>query len=152
MLNHVLLHQTVIGLEAKEQLELAGERLPDVVIAPCGGGSNLGGIAFPFVPDAGVRLLAVEPLSCPTLTQGRFEYDYGDRPDFHPAHALMYTLGHDSCATRSHRRWLCAITPLMPKYTQLGPVVLREGDAPDPRGLLQVPRQVPLGGSEVVGG
>jgi tryptophan synthase beta chain len=78
VLNHVLLHQTVIGLEAKEQLELAGERLPDVVIAPCGGGSNLGGIAFPFVPDAGVRLLAVEPLSCPTLTQGRFEYDYGD--------------------------------------------------------------------------
>ncbi|MGH4004582.1 MAG: TrpB-like pyridoxal phosphate-dependent enzyme, partial [Pseudonocardiaceae bacterium] len=64
VLNHVLLHQTVIGLEAREQLELAGERLPDVVIAPCGGGSNLGGISFPFVPEAGVRLLAVEPLSC----------------------------------------------------------------------------------------
>ena len=53
VLNHVLLHQTVIGLEAKEQLALAGERLPDVVIAPCGGGSNLGGIALPFVPDDG---------------------------------------------------------------------------------------------------
>jgi tryptophan synthase beta chain len=94
VLNHVLLHQTVIGLEAKEQLALAGERLPDVVIAPCGGGSNLGGIAFPFVPDAGVRLLAVEPLSCPTLTQGRFEYDYGDMAGLTPL-LPMYTLGHD---------------------------------------------------------
>ena len=94
VLNHVLLHQTVIGLEAKEQLELAGERLPDVVIAPCGGGSNLGGIAFPFVPDAGVRLLAVEPLSCPTLTQGRFEYDFGDTAGLTPL-MPMYTLGHD---------------------------------------------------------
>src|SRR4051794_470809 len=78
VLNHVLLHQTVIGLEAKEQLALAGERLPDVVIAPCGGGSNLGGIAFPFVPDAGVRLGAGEPSSCPTLTRGTFQYDFGD--------------------------------------------------------------------------
>ncbi|GAA4679971.1 TrpB-like pyridoxal phosphate-dependent enzyme [Pseudonocardia yuanmonensis] len=94
VLNHVLLHQTVIGLEAKEQLELAGERLPDVVIAPCGGGSNLGGITFPFVPDAGVRLVAVEPLSCPTLTQGTFEYDYGDVAGLTPL-MPMYTLGHD---------------------------------------------------------
>jgi len=94
VLNHVLLHQTVIGIEAKEQLELAGERLPDVVIAPCGGGSNLGGIAFPFVPDEGVRLLAVEPLSCPTLTQGRFEYDFGDSAGLTPL-MPMYTLGHD---------------------------------------------------------
>ncbi|MGH3920632.1 MAG: TrpB-like pyridoxal phosphate-dependent enzyme [Pseudonocardiaceae bacterium] len=94
VLNHVLLHQTVIGLEAREQLELAGERLPDVVIAPCGGGSNLGGISFPFVPEAGVRLLAVEPLSCPTLTQGRFDYDFGDAAGFTPL-LPMYTLGHD---------------------------------------------------------
>ncbi|MFC5994233.1 TrpB-like pyridoxal phosphate-dependent enzyme [Pseudonocardia hispaniensis] len=94
VLNHVLLHQTVIGLEAKQQLEMAGERLPDVVIAPCGGGSNLGGIAFPFVPDADVRLLAVEPVSCPTLTQGRFEYDFGDTAGFTPL-LPMYTLGHD---------------------------------------------------------
>ncbi len=94
VLNHVLLHQTVIGLEAKEQLALAGERLPDVVIAPCGGGSNLGGISFPFVPDEGVRLMAVEPLSCPTLTQGRFEYDFGDTAGLTPLMA-MYTLGHD---------------------------------------------------------
>jgi tryptophan synthase beta chain len=94
VLNHVLLHQTVIGLEAREQLALAGERLPDVVIAPCGGGSNLGGIAFPFVPETGVRLLAVEPLSCPTLTQGRFDYDFGDSAGFTPL-LPMYTLGHD---------------------------------------------------------
>jgi tryptophan synthase beta chain len=94
VLNHVLLHQTVIGLEAKEQLGLAGERLPDVVIAPCGGGSNLGGLAFPFVPDAGVRLVAVEPLSCPTLTKGTFEYDFGDTAGLTPL-LPMYTLGHD---------------------------------------------------------
>src|SRR5690606_21141434 len=71
-------HQTGTGLEAREQLGLAGERTPDVVIAPCGGGSNLGGIAFPFVPHEAVRLVAVEPSSCPTLTQGRFDYDFGD--------------------------------------------------------------------------
>jgi tryptophan synthase beta chain len=94
VLNHVVLHQTVIGLEAREQLELAGERLPDVVIGSCGGGSNLGGITFPFVPDEGVRLLAVEPLSCPTLTQGRFDYDFGDVAGLTPL-LPMYTLGHD---------------------------------------------------------
>ncbi|WP_200803712.1 TrpB-like pyridoxal phosphate-dependent enzyme [Pseudonocardia thermophila] len=94
VLNHVLLHQTVIGLEAKEQLEQAGERLPDVVIAPCGGGSNLGGITFPFVPEKDVRLLAVEPVSCPTLTQGTFDYDFGDVAGTTPL-LPMYTLGHD---------------------------------------------------------
>ncbi|MFN8039348.1 MAG: TrpB-like pyridoxal phosphate-dependent enzyme [Acidimicrobiales bacterium] len=94
VLNHVLLHQTVIGLEAKEQLALAGESGPDVVIAPCGGGSNLGGLAFPFVPDEGVRLVAVEPTSCPTLTEGSFEYDFGDVAGMTPL-LPMYTLGHD---------------------------------------------------------
>jgi tryptophan synthase beta chain len=94
VLNHVLLHQTVIGLEAREQLELAGERMPDVVIAPCGGGSNLGGIAFPFVPHPAVRLVAVEPASCPTLTQGRFDYDFGDTAGLTPL-LPMYTLGHE---------------------------------------------------------
>ena len=78
VLNHVLLHQTIIGLEAKEQLAMAGETSPDVVIGSCGGGSNLAGIALPFVAEADVRLVAVEPSSCPTLTQGRFEYDFGD--------------------------------------------------------------------------
>ena len=94
VLNHVLLHQTLIGLEAKEQLAAAGEGLPDVVIASCGGGSNLGGITLPFVPDAGVRLMAVEPSSCPTLTAGRFDYDFGDTAGMTPLLA-MYTLGHD---------------------------------------------------------
>ena len=94
VLNHVLLHQTVIGLEAKEQLALAGEARPDVVIASCGGGSNLGGIALPFVGDAAVRLVAVEPSSCPTLTEGTFEYDFGDTAGMTPLLA-MYSLGHD---------------------------------------------------------
>jgi tryptophan synthase beta chain len=94
VLNHVLLHQTVIGLEAREQLALAGEERPDVVIGSCGGGSNLSGIALPFVPDEGVRLLAVEPSSCPTLTGGRFDYDFGDTAGTTPLLA-MYTLGHE---------------------------------------------------------
>jgi tryptophan synthase beta chain len=94
VLNHVLLHQTVIGLEAKEQLALAGETRPDVVIAPCGGGSNLGGLALPFMEDPAVRLVAVEPSSCPTLTQGTFEYDFGDTAGLTPL-MPMYTLGKD---------------------------------------------------------
>lgn len=94
VLNHVLLHQTIIGLEAKEQLALAGEERPDVVLASCGGGSNLGGITFPFVPDDGVRLVAVEPVSCPTLTEGSFDYDFGDVAGMTPL-LPMYTLGHD---------------------------------------------------------
>jgi tryptophan synthase beta chain len=94
VLNHVLLHQTVIGQEAKAQLALAGETRPDVVIGCCGGGSNLGGIGLPFVPDEDVRLVAVEPASCPTLTAGKLEYDFGDTAGFTPL-LLMYTLGHD---------------------------------------------------------
>jgi tryptophan synthase beta chain len=94
VLNHVLLHQTIIGLEAKEQLQLAGEDHPDVVIAPCGGGSNLGGIALPFLTDARVRLVAAEPASCPTLTKGSFEYDFGDTAGLTPL-LPMFTLGHD---------------------------------------------------------
>ncbi|MEJ5254264.1 MAG: TrpB-like pyridoxal phosphate-dependent enzyme [Acidimicrobiales bacterium] len=94
VLNHVLLHQTIIGLEAKEQLALAGEDGPDVVLGSCGGGSNLGGITFPFVPDEGVRLVAVEPASCPTLTKGAFDYDFGDVAGMTPL-LPMYTLGHD---------------------------------------------------------
>ena len=94
VLNHVLLHQTVIGLEAKEQLALAGESRPDVVLASCGGGSNLGGIAFPFLEDAAVRLVAVEPTSCPTLTKGAFDYDFGDTAGLTPL-LPMFTLGHN---------------------------------------------------------
>ena len=94
VLNHVLLHQTVIGLEAKEQLALAGDARPDVVIGCCGGGSNLSGIALPFVPDDKVRLVAAEPSSCPTLTEGAFDYDFGDTAGMTPLLA-MYTLGHE---------------------------------------------------------
>jgi tryptophan synthase beta chain len=94
VLNHVLLHQTIIGLEAKEQLALAGDARPDVVVGCCGGGSNLSGIALPFVPDDGVRLVAAEPSSCPTLTEGAFDYDFGDTAGMTPLLA-MYTLGHD---------------------------------------------------------
>jgi tryptophan synthase beta chain len=94
VLNHVLLHQTVIGLEAKEQMALAGDARPDVVIGCCGGGSNLSGIALPFVPDDGVRLVAAEPSSCPTLTEGAFDYDFGDTAGMTPLMA-MYTLGHE---------------------------------------------------------
>ncbi len=97
VLNHVLLHQTVIGEEAKKQLEMVGD-YPDMVFAPCGGGSNFGGIAFPFFADkaAGkeVRLVAVEPSSCPTLTKGVYAYDYGDAIGLTPL-LKMYTLGHD---------------------------------------------------------
>jgi len=97
VLNHVLLHQTVIGLEAKRQFEKAGD-YPDVVLAPCGGGSNFGGVAFPFLADkaAGkdVRLVAVEPASCPTLTRGHYAYDFGDSVGLTPL-LKMYTLGHD---------------------------------------------------------
>ncbi|MGO9583081.1 MAG: TrpB-like pyridoxal phosphate-dependent enzyme [Acidimicrobiales bacterium] len=94
VLNHVLLHQTVIGLEAREQLALAGEHLPDIVIGACGGGSNLGGISLPFVPEPEVGLLAVEPSSCPTLTKGTFEYDFADVAEMTPL-LPMYTLGHE---------------------------------------------------------
>ncbi|HET6922447.1 MAG TPA: TrpB-like pyridoxal phosphate-dependent enzyme, partial [Anaeromyxobacteraceae bacterium] len=97
VLNHVCLHQTVIGLEAKEQLKLAGD-YPDVVIGCHGGGSNFAGVAFPFVADkaAGkkVRVMAVEPTSCPTLTKGVYAFDYGDTAKMAPI-AKMYTLGHD---------------------------------------------------------
>ncbi len=97
VLNHVCLHQTVIGLEAREQMALAGD-FPDVVIGCHGGGSNFAGLAFPFMADkaAGkdLRIVAVEPLSCPTLTKGVYGFDYGDTAKMAPI-SKMYTLGHD---------------------------------------------------------
>ncbi|TVO74870.1 TrpB-like pyridoxal phosphate-dependent enzyme [Sedimenticola selenatireducens] len=97
VLNHVLLHQTIIGEEAKKQLAMVGE-YPDMIFAPCGGGSNFGGIAFPFFADkaAGkqIELIAVEPTSCPTLTKGTYAYDFGDAIGLTPL-MKMYTLGHD---------------------------------------------------------
>lgn len=97
VLNHVMLHQTVIGQEAREQMKLAGEE-PDVVIGCFGGGSNFGGLALPYVPDVlkgnGPRLMAVEPAACPSLTRGRYAYDYGDTAKLTPL-LKMFTLGHD---------------------------------------------------------
>ena len=97
VLNHVLLHQTIIGQEAIEQLKLAGA-YPDIVIGCCGGGSNFGGLAFPFVPlkAAGkdIRLVAVEPAACPTMTKGLYAYDFGDKSGMTPL-LKMETLGHD---------------------------------------------------------
>jgi len=97
VLNHVCLHQTVIGQEAQAQMKIAGD-YPDVVIACCGGGSNFAGLAFPFIADRAtgknVRCLAVEPASCPTLTKGVYAFDYGDTAKVAPI-AKMYTLGHD---------------------------------------------------------
>jgi tryptophan synthase beta chain len=97
VLNHVLLHQTVIGQEAKRQMELAGDQ-PDVVIGCVGGGSNYAGLAYPFMADRlrggnQARFVACEPAACPTLTKGRFAYDFGDTGQMTPL-LPMYTLGH----------------------------------------------------------
>ncbi len=98
VLNHVLLHQTIIGLEAVKQMEKAGD-LPDVVIAPFGGGSNFAGISFPFLrmnleEGKKIRCIASEPTSCPKLTRGVFRYDFGDTVGMTPL-LPMYTLGHN---------------------------------------------------------
>jgi tryptophan synthase beta chain len=97
VLNHVLLHQTIIGEEAIEQMRLAGA-FPDVVIGCCGGGSNFAGLAFPFVPykaaGKNIRLIGVEPAACPTMTKGVYAYDFGDKSGMTPL-LKMDTLGHD---------------------------------------------------------
>lgn len=98
VLNHVLLHQTVIGLEALKQMEMAGD-YPDIVIAPLGGGSNFSGLSFPFLhhkikDNKNIRCIAVEPASCPKLTKGEFRYDFGDTVGLTPL-IPMYTLGHN---------------------------------------------------------
>ena len=97
VLNHVLLHQTVIGQEAIKQMEMAGE-YPDVVIGCAGGGSNAAGLIFPFLREKldgkkNTRFLAVEPASCPSLTKGEYRYDFGDTAGTTPL-IKMFTLGH----------------------------------------------------------
>ncbi len=96
VLNHVIHHQTITGLEVKKQLEIAGET-PDVLIGCVGGGSNFGGLVLPYMPEKlegqKIRFMAVEPQACPTLTKGRFAYDYGDMARQTPL-IKMYTLGH----------------------------------------------------------
>ncbi|MDP8265316.1 MAG: TrpB-like pyridoxal phosphate-dependent enzyme [Candidatus Aceula meridiana] len=97
VLNHVLLHQTIIGLEAKKQLEIAGEKKVDVIIGCAGGGSNFAGLSFPFVLDkingTKIDIIPVEPEACPKMTKGLFSYDFGDCAGMTPLMA-MYSLGH----------------------------------------------------------
>ncbi|OAV67889.1 Tryptophan synthase beta chain [Bacteroidales bacterium Barb6] len=105
VLNHVMLHQTVIGLEAEKQMEMAGE-YPDVVIACFGGGSNFSGISFPFLrhkltEGKDIRIVAAEPASCPKLTRGQFQYDFGDEAGYTPL-LPMFTLGHSFSPAHIH--------------------------------------------------
>ncbi len=125
VLNHVLMHQTVIGLEAQKQLELAGERV-DVLVGCVGGGSNFGGFAFPFLRDAlggtrtGLRVVAVEPHACPTLTKGEYVYDFGDTGQMTPL-VKMYTLGHSFVPAPIHAGGL--------RYHGMAPLVCALYDA-----------------------
>lgn len=105
VLNHVMLHQTVIGLEAEKQMEMAGE-YPDIVIGCFGGGSNFSGISFPFLrhkltEGKNIRIIAAEPASCPKLTRGQFQYDFGDEAGYTPL-LPMYTLGHNFAPANIH--------------------------------------------------
>jgi tryptophan synthase beta chain len=129
VLNHVMLHQTVIGQEAKAQMAQAGEE-PEVVIGCFGGGSNFGGLALPYVLDRlagrGPRILAVEPAACPTLTQGKFEYDFGDTAKLTPL-IRMYTLGHDFVPPGIHAGGLRyhGASPLLSHLLKLGQIEAR---------------------------
>jgi tryptophan synthase beta chain len=104
VLNHVLMHQTVIGIETKKQLAIAGEE-PDVLIGCVGGGSNFAGLAFPFVPDKlggkKIKMVAVEPESCPSVTRGEYRYDFGDAVQMTPL-VKMHTLGHSFVPSKIH--------------------------------------------------
>lgn len=106
VLNHVMLHQTIIGEEARLQMEMAGE-YPDIVIGCAGGGSNFAGLSFPYLRDklTGIKkdleVIAVEPASCPTLTTGKYEYDFGDEAGMTPL-LKMYTLGHKFIPPKIH--------------------------------------------------
>ncbi len=125
VLNHVMLHQTVIGLEAKEQLKLINEKLPDVIIGCAGGGSNFAGLAFPFLYDkingADITIIPTEPTACPTLTRGPFTYDFGDTACQTPLIA-MYTLGHNFVPPPIHAGGLRyhGMSPLVSHATKLG--------------------------------
>jgi len=124
VLNHVMLHQTVIGQEARLQMQDAGEE-PDVVIGCFGGGSNFGGLALPYVLDRfqgrGPRILAVEPAACPSLTRGKFTYDFGDTAKLTPL-IKMYTLGHDFVPPGIHAGGLRyhGASPLLSHLVSLG--------------------------------
>ncbi len=125
VLNHVLLHQTVIGLEAKKQLEKAGEKKADIVIGCVGGGSNFAGLAFPFIADkiagAQIEIIPVEPTSCPSLTRGPFVYDLGDVAGMTPL-LPMYSLGHNFVPPPIHAGGLRyhGMAPLVSQATNEG--------------------------------
>jgi tryptophan synthase beta chain len=125
VLNHVLLHQTVIGLEAMEQMEMADD-YPDVIVGCTGGGSNFAGIAFPFLGaqlrgGRRVRIIAVEPAACPTLTRGRYAYDYGDTARLTPL-VKMHTLGASFTPPGFHAGGLRyhGMAPLVSHVQELG--------------------------------
>ena len=127
VLNHVMLHQTVIGKEALLQMEMAGE-YPDVVIGCSGGGSNFAGLSFPFIGEKlrdgkNTRIIAVEPASCPTLTKGRFAYDYGDVAGLTPM-MKMHTLGHDFVPESIHAGGLRyhGMSPIVSHLCELGQI------------------------------
>lgn len=125
VLNHVLLHQTIIGQEARLQLAKAGEKSPDVVIGCAGGGSNFAGLAFPFAADkiAGIdmEIIPSEPASCPTITRGKYAYDIGDKSGMTPLMA-MHTLGHDFIPSPIHAGGLRyhGISPLISAAVEHG--------------------------------
>lgn len=125
VLNHVMLHQSIIGLEAKKQLEKVGEKLPDVIIGCAGGGSNFAGLAFPFTLDkihgAEIDIIPVEPYSCPTLTQAPYVYDHGDTAKMTPLLA-MYSLGHAFVPPPIHAGGLRyhGMSPLVSKAVEEG--------------------------------
>ena len=125
VLNHVMLHQTIIGQEAKKQLELAGEKKVDVVIGCAGGGSNFAGLAFPFALDkingAEIDIIPVEPASCPTMTRAPFAYDHGDTAEMTPLLA-MHSLGHKFVPPPIHAGGLRyhGMAPLVSHAIELG--------------------------------
>lgn len=130
VLNHVLLHQTVLGLEAMEQMEMAGEG-PDVIVGCTGGGSNFAGIAFPFLGaklrgGSNVRIIAVEPAACPSLTRGRYAYDFGDTAHLTPL-VKMHTLGSTFTPPGFHAGGLRyhGMAPMVSHVAQLGLVEAR---------------------------
>ena len=139
VLNHVMLHQTIIGQELKVQLEKAEEE-PDVMIACAGGGSNLAGFLFPFIKDkidgnSDTEFIAVEPSACPTLTEGSYDYDFGDVNGFTPM-LKMFTLGHDFVAPSVHAGGLryhgmSPIVSLLTKEGYISPRAVHQKDVFD---------------------
>jgi tryptophan synthase beta chain len=136
VLNHVLMHQTIVGLETKKQLESINEK-PDMLISCVGGGSNFGGFVFPFVKDkldgkTNVRFIAVEPTACPSLTKGQYRYDYGDIAKMTPL-MKMHTLGHSFIPPGIHAGGL--------RYHGAAPLLcaLVDSNVIEARGVKQIP-------------